>query len=122
MQRTARFALTDQTVAGTQVKRGEIVVTLLGGANRDPSVFADPDAFDLDRANKSDHLAFSGGIHYCVGAPLARLEAVIALRSLVTRLPDLHRVGDLTRRQGSLIRGMTRFPVAGASAKVVAAG
>jgi P450-derived glycosyltransferase activator len=122
VQRTARFALTDQEVAGRQIKRGEIVVTLLGGANRDPAVFADPQAFDLDRTNKSDHLAFSGGIHYCVGAPLARLEAVTAVRSLITRLPDLRQVGSLTRRQGSLIRGLTSFPVAGSSAKVVVAG
>ncbi len=122
VQRTGRFALSDQTVAGRLVKRGEIVVTLLGGANRDPTVFAEPEVFDLDRTNKSDHLAFSGGIHYCVGAPLARLEAVTAVRSLITRFPDLRQVGDLTRRQGSLIRGLTRFPVAGSSVKVVAAG
>jgi hypothetical protein len=122
VQRTARFALADQTVAGREVKRGEIVVTLLGGANRDPEVFADAGVFDLDRPNKGEHLAFSGGIHYCLGAPLARLEAITAVRSLITRFPDLRQVGDLARRPGSLIRGLTSFPVVGSRTSVVAAG
>jgi cytochrome P450 len=98
--------------------RGDIVVLLLGGANRDPSVFSDPARFDLDRRNANEHLAFSGGIHYCVGAPLARREAVIAVRSLVARFPDLHLAGSVTRRPGSLIRGLSSFPVAGTSASV----
>ncbi|GAA3642258.1 cytochrome P450 [Microlunatus ginsengisoli] len=111
VQRTARFALADATIAGHQVKKGEIVVTLLAGANRDPAVFAEPARFDLDRPNKSEHLAFSSGIHYCVGAPLARLEAIIAVRSLIARYPGLRVAGPVVRRQGSLIRGLTNFPV-----------
>jgi cytochrome P450 len=122
VQRTARFALIDQTVAGRALKRGELVVILLGGANRDPEVFADPGVFDLDRPSKAEHLAFSGGIHYCVGAPLARLEAVTAVRSLVARFPDLRQVGTIVRRPGSLIRGLTRFPVVGSRTRVVATG
>ncbi len=118
VQRTARFALTDVTIAGHRFTRGDIAVLLLGGANRDPAVFAEPARFDLDRPNAGEHLAFSGGIHYCVGAPLARLEATIAVRSLVARFPDLHLAGPVSRRPGSLIRGLSSFPVAGASASV----
>jgi cytochrome P450 len=122
VQRTARFALADQAVAGRELKRGDLVVTLLGGANRDPAIFPDPEIFDLDRAGKAEHLAFSGGIHYCVGAPLARLEAITAVRALITRFPNLRRAGAVTRRQGSLIRGLTNFPVVGSRARVVASG
>jgi cytochrome P450 len=122
VQRTGRVALADHRLADRQVKRGDVVVALLAGANRDPAVFTDPGAFDLDRPNVSDHLAFSSGIHYCVGAPLARLEATIAVRQLVGRFPDLRQAGPVERRQGSLIRGLTGFPVTGSAAAVLAHG
>lgn len=110
VQRTARFALEDLTIEGERLAKGDIVVILLGGANRDPHVFDDPDRFDLDR-DRHDHLAFSGGIHFCIGAALARLEATIAVRALATRFPELRAVGTPDRRAGSLIRGLRHFEV-----------
>ena len=91
VQRTARFALVDLTIEGKQLAKGDIVVILVGGANRDPQVFDDPDRFDLDR-DRHDHLAFSGGIHFCIGAALARLEASIAVQALAMRFPELRAV------------------------------
>jgi len=111
VQRTARMALEDVTLGDRRIRRGDMVVPLLAAANRDPAVFDAPDVFDLDRPAKHEHLAFGGGIHYCVGAPLARLEAAIAIRRLVQRFPDLRPTGELVRRSGTLIRGMARFGV-----------
>lgn len=111
VQRTGRVAMTDTEVLGHPVAKGQAVLTALGGANRDPAVFDDPDSFDITRSNAHDHLSFSGGIHYCVGAPLARLEAAIALRTIATEFPDLQEAGKRVRRPGSLIRGMQHFPV-----------
>ncbi len=112
VQRTGRIAVRDTEVAGRPVPAGEWVMTALGGANRDPEVFDHPDRYDLLRANADDHLSFSAGIHYCLGAPLARLEAGLALRTIATRFPDLTPAGPRRRRPGSLIRGFTHFPVA----------
>ncbi|MEV6305245.1 cytochrome P450 [Actinoplanes sp. NPDC051861] len=111
VQRTARCALEDVEVAGRTVRRGQFVVTLLAAANRDPAVFADPDRFDIHRTPEADHLAFSSGIHYCVGAPLARLEAATALRVLAERMPGLRRAGAVQRRNAGIIRGPIHFPV-----------
>ncbi len=104
VQFTARFADVDQNVGGCPVKRGNSVVAVLGAANRDPDVFPDPDRFDITRANARDHLAFSRGLHFCVGAQLARTEAVIGLRTLFERFPDL-------TLAGSMLRGYSRLPV-----------
>jgi P450-derived glycosyltransferase activator len=111
VQRTARCALEDLWLDGVEVTKGQFVVTLIGAANRDPEAFPDPDTFDIHREQTVDHLAFSGGIHYCVGQPLARLEATIALRKLAERMPDLRRAGPLRRRVSSVVRGPIRFPV-----------
>jgi len=90
VQRTARVALTEVELEnGNRIHAGEIVTVLTGAANRDPSQFPEPDQLDLQRANASRHLSFGAGIHYCVGAPLARLEAQVALAELVRRLPRL---------------------------------
>jgi P450-derived glycosyltransferase activator len=118
VQRTARCALADVELDGTMVRKGEFVITLIGAANRDPAAWTDPDRFDIHREQTADHLAFSSGIHYCVGQPLARLEATIALRRLAERLPDLHRNGPLRRRVSSIVRGPIHLPVkAGVSAR-----
>jgi P450-derived glycosyltransferase activator len=111
VQRTVRCALTDVELDGQLVRRGQFVVTLIGAANRDPEAYADPDVFDIQRRSPVDHLAFSSGIHYCVGAPLARLEATIALRRLAERMPDLRRAGPLRRRASGIVRGPIHFPV-----------
>ncbi len=111
VQRTGRFAHQAVTLAGRTVRRGQIVMLLIGGANRDPQVYPDPDTFDIHREPTADHLAFSSGIHYCVGQPLALLEATIALRCLAEQLPGLRRAGAVRRRSATNIRGPLRLPV-----------
>jgi P450-derived glycosyltransferase activator len=111
VQRTGRVALDDVDFDGTLVRRGQYVVTLIGAANRDPDVYADPARFDITRVLPDDHLAFSSGIHYCLGAPLARLEATVALAALAERLPGLRRAGRVVRRDAATIRGPLHLPV-----------
>lgn len=111
VQRTGRFALEPLELAGRPVRRNQSVVVLIGGANRDPEAFEDPECFDIQREQTADHLAFSSGIHYCVGQPLAQLEATIALRSLAERMPALRRAGATRRRRSNTIRGPIRLPV-----------
>jgi P450-derived glycosyltransferase activator len=112
VQRTGRVALVDTEVDGTQLKRGDYLVTLTGAANRDPDAYPDPSRFDIRRTPAVEHLAFSSGIHYCLGAPLARMEATIALAGLAERLPGLRGAGRVVRRNASTIRGPLRLPVA----------
>jgi cytochrome P450 len=110
-QITGRTATSDAVVAGREVPAGTRVTVLLGAANRDPDVFPDPARFDVTRANARDHLAFSAGIHYCVGAGLARLEGVVALRALTERFPDLRVSGRPVRRDLQTLRGFEHLPV-----------
>jgi len=111
VQRTARMARRDTDVAGTAVRAGELVVLILGGANRDPAVFADPHRFDVTRADADQHIAFSQGIHYCLGAGLARMEGEIGLRALFERFPDLALAAPPHRRPTRLLRGFDGMPV-----------
>jgi cytochrome P450 len=111
VQRTARLAREDVEIAGTTIRRRQVVLTLLGGANRDPRVFTDPDRFDLTRRNPSEHLAFSAGPHYCLGAALARLEAAVAFAALAERFPGLRLAGRRTRRPGRTLRGFATLPL-----------
>ncbi|MCB8956042.1 MAG: cytochrome P450 [Nocardioides sp.] len=113
VQRTARVAFDEGEVAGVPIARGCWVNVLLGGANRDPAVFADPATFDLARTDVGEHLAFSSGIHHCVGRPLAEMEATVALQQLAERVPRLRRAGAVRRRTATLIRGPQELPVAG---------
>jgi cytochrome P450 len=113
VQRTARMARRDTVVEGVPVAQGEIVVTVLGAANRDPAVFPDPDRFDVTRTNAKEHVAFSSGIHYCLGAALARMEGEVALRALFTRFPDLAPAGEAARRPTVILRGWESLPVRG---------
>ncbi|MDH2389176.1 cytochrome P450 [Streptomyces sp. HNM0663] len=112
---TYRFTTDPYQVGDTVIPGGgELVLVALGDADRDPARFADPDRFDIRRESRG-HLAFGHGIHYCLGAPLARLEARTALRSLLERFPGLRLDADpaaLTWRPGMLIRGPQRLPVA----------
>ncbi|MCW0216129.1 MAG: cytochrome P450 [Pseudonocardia sp.] len=112
VQRTGRVARVDTEVCGRPVKRGSFVVTLLGGANRDPAVFADPNRFDVARANAGEHVAFSSGLHYCLGAGLAKMEGEVALRALFARFPDLAATDAPVRRRTRVLRGYASLPVA----------
>jgi cytochrome P450 len=111
VQITGRTAKPGATIAGREVRPGTRVTVLLGAANRDPEAFPDPARFDVGRANAREHLAFSAGIHYCVGAGLARLEGVVGLRTLSERLPDLRVSGRPERRNLQTLRGYEVLPV-----------
>ncbi len=111
VQATVRVAAEDTEVCGRPIPAGKFVSLMLGGANRDPEVFADPQRFDVTRANARDHLAFSAGIHFCLGASLARLEGATALRMLFDRLPDLALAGGAVRRHMRVLRGYDHLPV-----------
>ena len=112
VQLTLREAYEDTEVAGVPLSKGEAVLILLAGANRDPEVWENPGRFDIHRENAADHLAFSSGVHYCLGASLARLEATIGLRTLYERFPDLSITGAPCRRPTRVLRGFERMPVA----------
>jgi cytochrome P450 len=111
VQRTGRIAHRDTEVAGERVRANRVVVLLLGGANRDPAVFADPDRFDVTRENAGEHLAFSSGAHFCLGAALARMEGEVGLRALFDRFPDLALAGPPQRRPTRVLRGYAAMPV-----------
>ena len=111
VQVTARAARGATEVAGVPVAHGQAVVLLLAGANRDPAAYASPNSFDITRTSAVDHLAFSGGIHYCLGAPLARLELAAAFRALAQRLPTLRLAGAVTMQRSTAIHGPLRVPV-----------
>jgi cytochrome P450 len=84
-----RYATRDVAVGGAMIAAGELVSVSLAGAGRDPSVFPDPDRYDVRRPNARRHLAFAGGPHVCVGMHLARLETLIAVRTILDRFPEL---------------------------------
>jgi cytochrome P450 len=93
-------------IAGKPIPRGEKVALLFGSANRDPRVFHDPDAFDVSRVNAAEHIGFGGGIHVCIGAPLARIELAAALGALVERAPGLSLAEEPRRSQAFVIWGL----------------
>ncbi len=111
VQLTARSALRDTELAGVAIPAGQRVVTLLAGANRDPAVFTDPHRFDGRRPNAKEHLAFSGGRHFCLGASLARMEGEIGLRTLFDRFPELALAPGGVRRRTRVLRGWEHLPV-----------
>jgi cytochrome P450 len=111
VQLTGRVALEPVQLEGQAVRTGQWVNTLIGGANRDPEVYDHPGTFNLHREVATEHLAFSGGIHYCLGQPLARLEATIALRMLAERMPGLTLAGPVKLRNTTTIRGPLHLPV-----------
>ena len=108
---TGRIASTDTEIAGHPIRRGSVMVGLLAGANRDPAVFPDPDSFDVTRENARDHVSFSAGRHYCLGAALARMEGEVGLRTLFERYPDLRLEPGSGRRHTRILRGYARLPV-----------
>jgi cytochrome P450 PksS len=110
---TTRWVRRDVVYKGFAMKRGDIVRVVLSSANRDACHFHNPDDLDVTRANNR-HLAFGHGIHYCLGAPLARLEGKIGLKTLFGRFPDLRLAvpeSELVWRSGVLFRGLERLPV-----------
>jgi len=120
VQLSARAARTDTEIAGTRVKRGEMVVIYLAAANRDPAVFTDPHRFDVTRPNAGKHLAFSGGRHFCLGAALARAEGEVGLRRFFTHFPEVQLAGIGRRRDTRVLRGWTELPVSlGSAARMV---
>ena len=94
--------------------RGAKVALLFGAANRDPRVFDDPDAFDVGRTNAGEHIGFGGGIHVCIGAPLARIELEAALGALVERAPGLALVAQPRRNRAFVIWGLDALDVTAA--------
>jgi cytochrome P450 len=111
VQMTGRIAKEDVEIGGKHIKAGQGVSTVVGAANRDPDAFPDPDVLDLTR-EPCNHLSFSAGIHFCLGAQLARLEGQIALTTLVKRLPTLQlATEDLTWRPAPILRGLEALPV-----------
>ena len=111
VQRTARITSTEVTIGGRTIPKGEMVMPFIGAADRDPSQFPDPDRLDLGRADNR-HIAFGWGIHFCLGAPLARVEGQIAIDTLVRRLPGLALVdAEPEHRQSLTLRGLKALPV-----------
>ena len=110
---TERYAREDVTVAGVTIPRGGLVYAVLASANRDERQFPDPDVLDIAR-EPNRHLSFGLGPHYCLGAPLARLEGQIAIGTLLRRLPDLRLAvtpESLRWRRGLVLRGLEALPV-----------
>ena len=111
VQRTARITSTEVTIGGRTIGKGEMVMPFIGAADRDPSQFTGPDRLDLGRTDNR-HIAFGWGIHFCLGAPLARVEGQIAIDTLVRRLPRLTLVDDEPEyRQSLTLRGLKALPV-----------
>jgi len=105
---------------GTDVKKGQSIVLMIVGANRDPKIFSDPDTFDIHRENAKRNLAFGYGAHHCLGASLARLEAEAVWKHLLLRFPNVESwkiTGDVVAKRGRVIRGLESFPVTLGSAK-----
>ncbi|NKE58452.1 cytochrome P450 [Lentzea sp. PSKA42] len=94
-----------------EIGKDELVNIIIGAANRDPDVYPEAHRFDVMRVQKPEHLAFSSGIHYCLGATLARMEGDVAFRALARRMPDLKQAGPVTFRDSVVIRGLKSFPV-----------
>jgi cytochrome P450 len=112
VQWISRVAALDQEIAGVDVSRGDAVHLVLGAANRDPAVFADPETLDVGRADAGEHLALGFGPHFCLGNALARLEARIAMEALVRRFPDIDLAGEPESWTGAaMLRTITDLPV-----------
>lgn len=115
VQFTGRNLADDVEIGGVTMTKGKQVMVILGAANNDPAVFDEPRRLDITRANARDHVAFSSGPHYCLGASLARLEGEVAFAALTSRLPNLHLIGEPARKRTDLLRGFHRVEVANRS-------
>jgi cytochrome P450 len=111
VQGTGRVALEDIEIGGRTIEEGRVAFTLVAAANRDPQQFTEPDTLDIAR-DPNPHVAFGYGIHFCLGAPLARAEGQIAFRSLLERTSRISASGDDFEWGGTFIlRGLKRLPV-----------
>ena len=111
IQFTTRLAKADVEIHDTTIREGEWLYLVIGAANRDPAQFTDPDRFDVGRAGNK-HISFGAGAHFCLGAPLARLEAQLALRSLSRRCPNLRLSGDKPEYRNNFnLRGLKALQV-----------
>ena len=111
VQRTARMPVTEVEIAGHRIDKGAMVITALGAANRDPAQFTEPDRLDVTRRDVR-HISFGYGIHFCLGAPLARVEGQIALGTLLRRAPRLVLAETAPEwRESSVLRGLKRLRV-----------
>jgi cytochrome P450 len=114
VQSTARYPKVDVTVDGVELKANMVTFVMVASANRDPEHFPDPDTFDIAR-EPNDHLAFGEGIHYCLGAPLARMEGAIAIGAALARFPKLHLLNpehQFTYKGSYFLRGLAELPMA----------
>jgi Cytochrome P450 len=111
VQRTARIPSEDVVIGGRTIGKGEMVMPFIGAADRDPAQFPDPDRLDLGRTDNR-HIAFGWGIHFCIGAPLARVEGQIAINTLLRRKPKLALATETPEyRQSLTLRGLSHLPV-----------
>ncbi len=111
VQQTVRVPLQPVQFGDVEVPPNTMVMTVLGAANHDPAVFDDPHTLRLDRTNARNHLAFAAGVHYCLGASLAKLEGTVAIGSLIRRFPNLELAGEPRWRDRLTIRGVDRLPL-----------
>ena len=110
---TERYAREDVTIHGVTIPRGSMTLGVIGSANRDETVFANPDRLDITR-EPNKHLSFGHGIHFCLGAPLARMEAQIAINTLLDRMSNLRlncSSKSLRWRPSLILRGLEELPV-----------
>ena len=111
VQRTSRMTMADVEIGGKQIPKGSVVVAAIAAANRDPAHFPDPERLDITRRDNR-HIAFGFGIHFCLGAPLARIEGQVAIGTLLRRMPALKLVSDTPEwRESSVLRGLKTLPV-----------
>ncbi len=111
VQRTSRMTMADVEIGGKKIAKDSVVVAAIGAANRDPAVFADPERLDVARKDNR-HIAFGFGIHFCLGASLARIEGQVAIGTLLRRMPALKLVSDIPEwRESSVLRGLKTLPI-----------
>jgi unspecific monooxygenase len=110
LQLFERWVLDEIEIAGTTIPRGAEIAMLFGAANHDPEVFRDPGRLDLTRRD-NPHISFSAGIHYCIGAPLARIELAASMTALLQKAPGLRLAAEPKRKPNFVIRGLEGLPV-----------
>lgn len=107
-----RYCAEDTEIAGVKLKKNDMVTAVLGSANRDAGAFSEPDAFDITRASKVEHMGFGDGVHYCLGAPLVRKIAPVAFRVLLEEVPGLRQAGVVQWQTDPYLRSVVNLPVA----------